>query len=95
MERDPPWHVDHLQQNHKILRAILDKDPRAPFWRWCIEETGWGKHVSEFGGGERDNGGMDPENRMSTHDLHVSVLEVECLVRSEYPFVTTLSDILA
>ena len=40
-----------------------------------------GQHVSESGGGERDNGRVNSEYGISAHDLHVSVIEVKRIVR--------------
>jgi len=37
---------------------------------------------------------VDPENRVSAHDLHVSVFQIERLVASRNPFAVALSDVL-
>lgn len=71
---DLPWGVDHLQQNSKILCTVVENNPRAPFWHLCVEKSRLGKHVSEFGGGERDYRGVDPEDYVLAHNLNISVL---------------------
>ena len=38
---------------------------------------------------------MNPEYRVSTHDLYVSILEVECLVASRYLVDPAFSNVLA
>ena len=46
-------------------------------------------------GGEREDGRVNPENRVSAHNLYVSILEVERLMSSRNPFAITFSDVLA
>lgn len=89
-----PWCIDHLQQDRKVLGAVLRSNPRTSLWHWCIEEDRWGKHVSEFEGKKGDNGRVDSENRASAHHLYISVLEIESLVARGSPFAIALLDII-
>ena len=54
-----------------------------------------GKACPEGWGGERNDRGVHPENCVSAHNLHVSVLEVERLVASRNPFLAVLPGVLA
>jgi len=53
-----------------------------------------GEDVSEFGGGKRDYGGVNPEYGVSALDLHISIFKVKRIVTSAYPFATGLSDVV-
>ena len=56
---------------------------------------GDGEDLPKFGGGKRDDRGVDPEDSTLAHDLHVSIFEVERLVASERLFITALPDVIA
>ena len=49
--------------------------------------------LGELGGGERDDGRMDPEHGITAQNLYVSVFEVKCLVASGYLRLTGVFDI--
>ena len=53
------------------------------------------ENVSEFGGGERDNGGVNPEYGVSAQDLHVPIFKVKYIVTSVHPSVAAPSDVTA
>lgn len=83
---DLPRSVDHLQQDHKILSTVIENNPRARHV---------GENISEFGGGKREDSGVNPKRGVSAHNLHVSILKVKRVVMSVRMFATVLSDIIA
>ena len=58
-----------------------------------MNECRLGEDVPELGGGERDDGGMDPEYGLTAHNLYVSVFEVKCIVASDCPLLAEVFDI--
>ena len=53
-----------------------------------------GENISEFWGGKRNDGGVNPEYGVSAHDLHVSILKVKRIVMNVRLCATALSDVI-
>ena len=79
---DEPWEVYHLEKGGEIRGRIRGCNTGTTVGRFRRSQVGLSKHPAEGRRVEREDAGVDAEERAPTQNFHVSVFEVEGLMLS-------------